>query len=311
MEALKENNLTVIKQDQNVSMVTGYQSNLQAGQIAQIKSCVSFERGCERPLRPEEIQKIWYIIQVRRLDPDTRQIYFICDKNGKINVFNSIDGLRLTAQRSGVYAGQEGPYFCGQDGVWKDVWLSPERPLASKVGVLRKGFEKPVWGIALFSEYGKQFGPWKQYPTVMLAKVAESLALRKAFPEELSGIYSEEEQWIATDKEDKTKEQENEQQGPKKIEAEVINTKTDRLVKEAQFYWNKTMSISSETGLHLAKYYMGTIKNINKMEEDNLINFINDLKYLSECKTHDEYMKIINYWEECNQEETSFNDVEW
>jgi len=137
------------------------------------------------------------------LDPFARQIYMIGrnDRRSgttKWTIQASIDGLRIVAQRSGDYAGQVGPEWCGQDGVWTDVWLQPGAPVAARVGVLRRGFAQPLYAVALFSEYAsfysdKPTGLWGTKPAVMIAKCAEALALRKAFPMDLSGIYTAEE----------------------------------------------------------------------------------------------------------------------
>lgn len=204
-----------------------YPEKIEAAQISMIKSCVSFA-GNKRELTQDEYLNIWYQINLRKLDPIARQIYFICDKQGKINTFNSIDGMRLTAQRTGEYAGQDGPYFLGKDGVWLDHWVSQEYPLSAKVGVLRKGFLKPIYSVANWKEYNKGNHIWNKYPTVMLAKAAESLALRRAFPEELSGVYSDAESWIEENREE-------EKLVPQKIECEVKNDeKFEKLKQDAR-----------------------------------------------------------------------------
>lgn len=126
------------------------------------------------------------------LDPFAKQIYAI-QRSGKMTIQVSIDGARVVAERSGHYLGQQGPFWCGKDGAWRDVWLLPEPPMAAKVGVWKKGATEPIWGVANFSAYAVDGPMWKKMPANMIAKCAESLALRKAFPMDLSGLYTQEE----------------------------------------------------------------------------------------------------------------------
>ena len=84
------------------------------------------------------------------------------------------------------------------------MWLGKTPPVAAKVGILRSDFKEPCWGVARYDAYvGKKKGGevtamWIKLGDVMIAKCAEALGLRKAFPQELSGLYTSDEMEQAT-----------------------------------------------------------------------------------------------------------------
>lgn len=150
-----------------------------------------------------------FIEQCKRtgLDPLSRQINFMLrrGKNAKGewvqkgSTIVSIDGARLIAARTGLYNGST-TWWCGEDLQWVDVWLANTPPSASKTSIIRSIKDRSYGdanftGVALWKEYGANaYGPlWKSMPSHMLGKCSEMLALRKAFPAELSGLYSSDE----------------------------------------------------------------------------------------------------------------------
>jgi phage recombination protein Bet len=135
---------------------------------------------------PLEFELFVNICNRTGLDPFAKQIYFI-QRGGKWSPQTSIDGYRLIAERTGMYAGSDEPVYDSEDG---------DHPGKASVTVwkLVGGQRVPFSASARWSEYKQDTSPmWKKMPYLMLGKCAESLALRKAFPQELSGIYTKEE----------------------------------------------------------------------------------------------------------------------
>lgn len=132
------------------------------------------------------------------LDPMARQIYPVkrYDSHTKKEVMTiqtGIDGYRLIADRTGKYAPGKAPKFFYDD----------QSKLVAATAYVKKQTQDGTWheveATALYSEYvattkgGYPTHFWKTKAHIMLSKCAEALALRKAFPSELSGIYTKEE----------------------------------------------------------------------------------------------------------------------
>lgn len=132
-----------------------------------------------------------------RLDPLLKQIYFIKYGNN-VSYVTSIDSYRIIAHRTGDFAGVDNPVY-KRDTTGKVTHASIT--VYKFVRGEKCGFSAEV----KFSEYNTGKNQWASKPETMIAKVAEAHALRKAFPNDLAGVYTSDE--MDTLKEDKAKEE--------------------------------------------------------------------------------------------------------
>ena len=137
-------------------------------------------------LSDSEFKVFLAVCERKGLDPFQRQIYAV-KRGGKMVIQTGIDGLRAIAARTGVYAGNDDPVFDNEE--------SPAKATVTVYKIVG-GQRCAFTASARWDQYfpGERSGHmWLKMPHVMLGKCAESLALRKAFPEDLSGLYTTEE----------------------------------------------------------------------------------------------------------------------
>lgn len=191
-----------------VSETKGNQVSLQhewdAEQIRLLKQLVA------KDLTDPEFALFGQICKRTGLDPFTRQVYAIKRKQRKnvngnwvddfvMTIQTGIDGYRVIAERTGEYAGGDEPTYgppcdCGNAGLGK-------HPEWAKVTVrrLKNGVPYDTSERADFDEYaqtnrdGAVMPLWAKMPKRMIAKCAEALALRRAFPGLFDGVYTTEE----------------------------------------------------------------------------------------------------------------------
>lgn len=159
------------------------------------------------------------------LDPFMKQIYAVKRKD-QMTIQTSIDGYRLIAERTGRYApGRESTFTYDNNG-----------RLVSATSYVKKQTVDGTWHEVAASAFYEEYKPsysnqfWESKQHIMLAKCAEALALRKAFPNELSGLYSDEEMHQADVK------------GPEMILAEEAKEILDLLLECAEDDRNKVLS---------------------------------------------------------------------
>lgn len=139
------------------------------------------------------------------LDPFIKQIYAV-KRGGKMTIQTGIDGYRLIAERTHCYApGPEPTYTFRKDD-----------SLESATSYVKKLTQDGTWhtiaATAYFDEYCKfnsgsrtPAGIWGTMPKTMLAKCAEAVALRRAFPGDMTNVYTAEEMDQADNQHDHSK----------------------------------------------------------------------------------------------------------
>lgn len=137
------------------------------------------------------------VCEHRQLDPFAGEIVGIMRWDGKarrevMKIQVTIEGLRVLADRTGLYAGQDEAVWCGRNHVWTDVWDDADAPpVAAKVLVYRHGWERPAVGKVHYAELvqldkeGKPTPTWRKMPALLLAKCAERQGIIRAFKRQL------------------------------------------------------------------------------------------------------------------------------
>lgn len=202
------------------------------------------------------------------LDPFVRQIYMVgrmqqgesgYEKRYTIQV--GIDGLRLIARRAVDDRGEtlsiSQGFFATPNGQWLEFWPHSQPPVAAKV-IVKRG-EGTFVGVAMYHEYvalkknGKPNNMWATKPAVMLAKCAEALALRKAFPMDMSGLYTDAEMMQADNPATSTQQghHEPDQQAcaepEEPVEAEVMATPSQH---------DQITQLSQQLGVNMQQVYL-------------------------------------------------------
>ena len=141
-------------------------------------------RGCS----DDEMKLFLYTCTRLGLDPFLKQIYAI-KRGGAMTIQISIDGYRLIAEKTKQYVpGREPSFQYDKDG-----------KLMCATAYVKKLAEDGSWhevcATAFMAEYAVTTNTafWGKMPHNQLAKCAESLALRRAFPAQLAGTYTQEE----------------------------------------------------------------------------------------------------------------------
>lgn len=150
------------------------------------------------PREDEDLLLFLYVCKRTGLDPLVKQIHAVFRWDSrlgkeKMTIQAGIDGMRLTAQRTGDYAGQDDVVYTPEDEKTKYPVKASVTVWKTISNVARAFTASARWDEYKVEYKGKLSPMWESKPYLMLGKCAEALALRKAFPNELSGIYTTDE----------------------------------------------------------------------------------------------------------------------
>lgn len=195
---------------------------------------------------PAQVKLFAKICEEKDLSPFSNQIYLVkrgTKQGDRYTAQTGIDGYRTIAQRTGVYAGNDDYKF--DEGMTEYACLknNREKPVTATATVYKivGGQRVPFSATVNWKEYypGEQLGfMWKKMPYTMLGKVAEGKALRKAFPEALAGIYTDEEMTVVSKNDNINTETIEEIPSMEEVEtkpsAEILKTYTEEVGKIKQ-----------------------------------------------------------------------------
>lgn len=133
-------------------------------------------------LNDHEFKLFIEIVKSTRLNPFRREIWAI-KAGGRLQIMTGINGFFAIANSHPEYDGLECEVELDDKGL-------PAKAIAR---AHRKDRKFPAVGIALLRESRGSSPVWNQQPSVMLAKVAKARALREAFPQEMGGLYTDDE----------------------------------------------------------------------------------------------------------------------
>jgi phage recombination protein Bet len=156
------------------------------------------------------------------LDPFRKQIYALVHNKNKpdkrqLTIITGIDGFRSVAARNGDYRPDSDEPYIEYDDARKDPATNPLGIVKAVVKCWKRDDRSGEWYAVAGTAYWDEFAPveeewgsdgeggrrptgrkklrgnWPNMARVMIAKCAEAQALRKGWPEDLSGVYAPEE----------------------------------------------------------------------------------------------------------------------
>jgi phage recombination protein Bet len=233
----------------------------------------------------DELKMFLHVAKSYGLDPFNKEIFFWKVK-GKPTIMTSRDGYLKIADRHPQYDGLVSDVVRKNDN-FKRKTEGNEHEYRTERGdivgayalVYRKDRNYPVYVFAPFEEYRADTKVWYQYPSAMILKVAESMALKRSFS--VSGLVSREEmdaQQLEEDKESPTRKFKKEKQ--KKDYVDVKSSSEDDSLSQREKEIKSIVGKSSKLKNDLLNYLEHAKKENGITEDEKMsINKLDDKQF--------------------------------
>ena len=184
-----------------MSEITQYNQNQL---LAMLQGVNIIPNDCPMPM----VNMFFEMCKSNGLNPLSRHAYIVPrnekQKDGsykvKYSLQVSIDGFRSIAEKTGQYIGSSEALFDSGLNEFECKTAGKKHPITASVtvekiidGIVGKFTATASWDSYAVLYNGNPSGLWLKFPFLMLAKCAEALALRKAFPSVLGGLYTSDE----------------------------------------------------------------------------------------------------------------------
>ena len=187
------------KVDRGQNSVVGIETNQAlAKKLEQKKQTI--KNTVAKKATDDELDMFMHLAKEYNLDPFQGEIYFWKFGKKDPTIMTSRDGYLKIANQHPSFDGMDsGVIYPGDDfkktadGVEHSLDISNmgKQPIGAYAVVYRSDREVPTRVVIPFQDYNKDNKVWNNYPSAMIQKCAESMALKRAFS--VSGLVSKEE----------------------------------------------------------------------------------------------------------------------
>lgn len=152
-----------------------------------------------------EIKAFMRLCQAQRLNPFTKDAYIVKYGSSPATIITGKEAFTKRAFRNKKFKGMEAGITVYSNNALQrrdgSLLLPGEQLVGGWCKVYVDGYAAPMFDEVSFNEYSTGKSNWARIPATMIRKVAITHALREAFPEDLGGLYGEEEMGQAVDPE--------------------------------------------------------------------------------------------------------------